>query len=758
MPTSWLRGAFLVAVMSMALHASVGSVSMLNGVAELERSGKRVAIQIGSKIEEQDTVKTGENSKLQLTFDDQTVITLGSGSVLRVREFLASSSSPKMDLSIVKGSFRAITGKIGKIAPQNFRLETRTASIGIRGTTIDGKIGEEHDTIRCLNGSIAVSALAFPKLEPVIVTAGEYTLVPPQNIPTPPLPIPANEVSEFYGTDRNAEDADNASSTAMASGSSQDSRDSKIASKTKTGSEAQEQNSALSSNSNFETIGEAYEDDGASLRNIDINGEGRLADGRRVELKRARQKGRYIDLQYDVAGGAGGGSGRIGVLAHSFRGYRAIKEGRPLPYYMIDNLEQGIFAYGGIANGLHSPATPLDPPIPLGARRLRSLLDRDSSMVGYVKTNSAGNGTFMAIQGRGQGITKIVIGKVVNGVGGAHLDGNMVMPSTRSNDHVYGPRGSAIGNKGLTGKIYGTPNTFALFGTADPSQITSPNHTFAMANDGTTQLPTQDNGVLTLDGLATSRNSAPGGASRTYIGNKVSLGISREDPNESPRTEIQFEQHDSNGLEITHYFRQGNYKIAHINDQTFGMTNGDSWLITAPDEGGPASDYVSWGYWAAKHHTPDGTQMLLPGDINYWVAGKNNDGAGLHLRGLLPGSNQRYAYQSNSVMGSIREGASVKDIARGSVRFAFDFGGGSASLVSSDSYLRFATATGPEWNVSVNGGVVEALSGGFSATLDGGAGSAKGKFYGTEANAIGGTFNVTRGNQEATGVFKAPRI
>ena len=109
-------------------------------------------------------------------------------------------------------------------------------------------------------------------------------------------------------------------------------------------------------------------------------------------------------------------------------------------------------------------------------------------------------------------------------------------------------------------------------------------------------------------------------------------------------------------------------------------------------------------------------------------------------------------------MGSIREGASVKDIARGSVRFAFDFGGGSASLVSSDSYLRFATATGPEWNVSVNGGVVEALSGGFSATLDGGAGSAKGKFYGTEANAIGGTFNVTRGNQEATGVFKAPRI
>ena len=751
MPTSWLRGAFLVAVMSMALHASVGSVSMLNGVAELERSGKRVAIQIGSKIEEQDTLKTGENSKLQLTFDDQTVITLGSGSVLKVREFLASSSSPKMDLSIVKGSFRAITGKIGKIAPQNFRLETRTASIGIRGTTIDGKIGEEHDTIRCLNGSIAVSALAFPKLEPVIVTAGEYTLVPPQNIPTPPLPIPANEVSEFYGTDRNAEDGNNASSTAVASEDSRGSSDSAVASKAKAGSEAQEQNGALSSNSSFETIGEAYEDDGVELHNNHIGGEGRLADGRRVELTHARQKGKYIDLQYDVVGGSGG-PGHIGVLARSFRGYRAIKDGQPLPYYVIDTPEQGIFAYGGITNGLRTPA---GAPIPLGARRLRSLLDRDSSMVGYVKTDSAGNGTFMAIQGRGQGITKIVIGKVTNGT---ELEGNVAMPSTRSNDHVFGPGGSATGSQGLKGKIYGTPNTFALFGTADPNQITSPNHTFGMANDGTTQLPTQDSGVLALDGLATSRNSTPGGASRTYIGNKVSLGISRGNPNESPQTEIKFEQHDSHGLEITHFFRQGNYKIAHINDQTFGMTNGDSWLITAPDEGGPASDYVSWGYWAAKHHTPDGTQMLLPGDINYWVAGKNHDSAGLHLRGLLPGSNQRYAYQSNSVMGSIREGASVKDIARGSVRFAFDFGGGSASLVSSDSYLRFATATGPEWNVSVNGGVVEALSGGFSATLDGGAGSAKGKFYGAEANAIGGTFNVTRGNQEATGVFKAPRI
>ena len=73
--------------------------------------------------------------------EDKTVITLGSSSVLDIQEYLNDAQQPKAKFKFNQGTFKSITGEIGKKAPENFNLETKTATIGIRGTIISGQVG-----------------------------------------------------------------------------------------------------------------------------------------------------------------------------------------------------------------------------------------------------------------------------------------------------------------------------------------------------------------------------------------------------------------------------------------------------------------------------------------------------------------------------------------------------------------------------------------------------------------------------------------
>jgi hypothetical protein len=141
------------------------------------RNQQKIIAYNDSEIFKEDIIETLQNSKVQVRFLDDTVITLGANSTLNVQEYVAptQSSSPKAKFGFSKGTFKTITGKIGKIAPQNFTLQTKTATIGIRGTIVVGALGDSGDEIGCLQGSIEVKPLGGG--EGVVVGAGERTFV-----------------------------------------------------------------------------------------------------------------------------------------------------------------------------------------------------------------------------------------------------------------------------------------------------------------------------------------------------------------------------------------------------------------------------------------------------------------------------------------------------------------------------------------------------------------------------------------------------
>ena len=171
------------------LTASVGKIVAMNGDVKIERqSGTQNGV-IGYELDNKDVVKVGEKSKAQIIFVDRTVITIGSNSNFTIENYDYNAQSPKAEFGVVQGAFRAITGRIGKIAPDSFKLKTKTATIGIRGTQFLGQIGVQ-ERIACTQGRIVVTT---PQGS-VEVPAGQITSFGQGRMPSVPRSYRPSEI------------------------------------------------------------------------------------------------------------------------------------------------------------------------------------------------------------------------------------------------------------------------------------------------------------------------------------------------------------------------------------------------------------------------------------------------------------------------------------------------------------------------------------------------------------------------------------
>ncbi len=151
----------LILLFSCHVFASVGSVSLLRGDADIFRDKQSLKAKNLMEILKQDEIQTAKKTKMQIRFRDDSIVTLGSSTTFKVDDYLLEEKDSKVELSIAKGAFKVITGKIGKLAPKRFKVKTLNAHIGIRGTIFVGEINlnnSQKDYITCLEGAIIVSA------------------------------------------------------------------------------------------------------------------------------------------------------------------------------------------------------------------------------------------------------------------------------------------------------------------------------------------------------------------------------------------------------------------------------------------------------------------------------------------------------------------------------------------------------------------------------------------------------------------------
>ncbi|HEC12794.1 MAG TPA: hypothetical protein ENI80_06020, partial [Acidiferrobacteraceae bacterium] len=91
----------------------------------------------GAPLFKGDILSTGSDSFTVISFVDKARMTLRPHTQLRIDDYAYSSKTARASMNLLKGGLRVLTGLIGKRKPAAYRINTPTATIGIRGTVFD---------------------------------------------------------------------------------------------------------------------------------------------------------------------------------------------------------------------------------------------------------------------------------------------------------------------------------------------------------------------------------------------------------------------------------------------------------------------------------------------------------------------------------------------------------------------------------------------------------------------------------------------
>ena len=114
----------------------IGNVKTQKGQVSIVRQGEILESAVRMPLHEGDIMQTGAQGAVGIVLRDDTVLSLGPDSELVLAQFAFAPREGELSLvtRLMKGTATFMSGIIAKLAPDNARLETPSATIGIRGT------------------------------------------------------------------------------------------------------------------------------------------------------------------------------------------------------------------------------------------------------------------------------------------------------------------------------------------------------------------------------------------------------------------------------------------------------------------------------------------------------------------------------------------------------------------------------------------------------------------------------------------------
>lgn len=154
-----------------AAPARIGVASVVENEVNGTIGGDTRGLRVGAGVFRNEVITTGPDSSAQLLFRDETSLTLGAEARLTLDRFVYDPEAESGDIavSIGRGAFRFITGSAD---PNSYRINTPAATLGIRGTIVEGYLGPGgNGAIVVVEGSITVTLRDGTTLT---LNAGEY--------------------------------------------------------------------------------------------------------------------------------------------------------------------------------------------------------------------------------------------------------------------------------------------------------------------------------------------------------------------------------------------------------------------------------------------------------------------------------------------------------------------------------------------------------------------------------------------------------
>ncbi|MBN2693813.1 FecR domain-containing protein [bacterium] len=135
-----------------------GKILKIEGKSAFVKSdGKWKKLKEGDKVFSGVEIKTGNESKVILLFNDSSELRVSEKSQIKINDsMMKSAENRKFAARLVLGRVWAKVAK-SKSGDRNFELSTKTATAGVRGTTFDISFDESEKSIVSLyNGSVEV--------------------------------------------------------------------------------------------------------------------------------------------------------------------------------------------------------------------------------------------------------------------------------------------------------------------------------------------------------------------------------------------------------------------------------------------------------------------------------------------------------------------------------------------------------------------------------------------------------------------------
>ena len=138
---SWVAALLFVLMAEPAFSqqpVDIGRIKVVTGSAFIVRAGALVPAQAGQAVFQADGLRTGAGGRVGITLRDDTRLSLGPNSEVRLDRFAYAPAESQVGLvlRIVRGVVAYVSGRIAKLSPDSIRLETPGAIVGVRGTTL----------------------------------------------------------------------------------------------------------------------------------------------------------------------------------------------------------------------------------------------------------------------------------------------------------------------------------------------------------------------------------------------------------------------------------------------------------------------------------------------------------------------------------------------------------------------------------------------------------------------------------------------
>jgi hypothetical protein len=124
--------------------APIGKVTKVQSPAQV---GSQAAV-AGTPVNQNDRIRTGKGARLQITFVDGTVFTVGENASVVIDQYVynPATSTGHMAVNATTGALRFTTGKIHDMSNKKVTVKTPYAALAVRGTDfwmgpIDGHYG-----------------------------------------------------------------------------------------------------------------------------------------------------------------------------------------------------------------------------------------------------------------------------------------------------------------------------------------------------------------------------------------------------------------------------------------------------------------------------------------------------------------------------------------------------------------------------------------------------------------------------------------